>query len=174
MGMDRNIVKIEKYNENWAREYEKEKKILTSLIGNYILNIYHIGSTAIKGISAKPIIDIIVSVEELKFALKFRDILELSGYNFEEGNTNKEYLVIKGTDKNTTHIIHILIEGSERLNNCIIFRDYLNTHIDEMQRYQKLKEGLAKKYMNDRKKYTTSKTKFIQNIISIAKEENYK
>lgn len=83
-----------------------------------------------------------------------------------------EYLVRKGRVDARTCFIHIIEDKSKRYENFIYFKKYLESHPEKIDEYKKLKEELSEKYSNDRKSYTASKNDFIQNIISLSKEEN--
>ena len=165
-------VKLEKYNSVWEDEFSKECKTIKELIGEYIINIEHVGSTSIKGLSAKPIIDIAILLEKLDDALKFSEVLENHGYSFRHDNGEKgEYFVNKKYDDGREYYIHIIEKGSVQYENFILFRNYLINHQEKIREYQSLKEKLAEKYATDRKQYTLFKVDFIKNIIGLAKKE---
>jgi GrpB-like predicted nucleotidyltransferase (UPF0157 family) len=79
IGLKRGTVKLVPYTYKWKEEYEKEEKLLYSVMGKYILDIQHVGSTSIEGLDAKPIIDIAVAVESLDKVECFKDLLENIG-----------------------------------------------------------------------------------------------
>lgn len=172
METNQKTVTLEPYNDNWPSEYLKEYEQLNTLVGTYVLKIEHVGSTAIIGVSAKPIIDIAIAVSQLDDALKFSKILEDNGYIFRYDNGVKsEYFVRKNNGEVNTHFIHIVEEGSKRWNDMIMFRDYLNNHYYKMIEYKELKEALAVKYADDRKSYTAAKNDFILDILKLAQGE---
>ena len=144
---------------------------MAKLIGKVVLNIEHVGSTSIKGISAKPIIDIMVVVENLKKVLDFNNVLEDNGYFLRLDNGINGECFINKKDNNIEYYIHVVEKESDRCNSFILFRDYLNTHPTEWKEYQNLKQRLALEFKNDRKSYTLSKSKFIEKVIMIAKKE---
>jgi len=164
-----NSVVLVKYDNEWKNYYILEKHQLLKLVGKYILNIEHVGSTSIKGLSAKPIIDIMIVVTDLKMALNFSDILEKNGYYFRhDSGVDGEYFINK-KENNIDYYIHVVEKESGRYNNFILFRDYLNTHPNESLKYKSLKERLALDFKNDRKSYTLSKGKYIEKVIMLAK-----
>ena len=172
MGLNKDSVRLENFSTNWKEMYLEEEKKLKELIGDYILSIEHVGSTSIPNLKSKPIIDIAITVNELNDALKFSELLDNNGYEFRYDNgIENEYFVRKGTPDNRTHYIHKVEKNSERLNNLILFRNYMLKHPEEVINYQNLKEHLASIYSDNRKMYTSSKNDYIQNILKLAKEE---
>ena len=171
MGLKVGTVKLEKYNPNWETEFYKEKEILRKIFGDIAIEIEHIGSTSVKGLSAKPIIDIAVALNELENFKKVKEIFQKEPYSVKEDSDDGEILVRKGPEDNRTHFIHVMEVTSNRYKDTIIFRDYLRTHEETLQEYENLKKELAIKCANDRKKYTSSKNEFIKNIIEKAYKE---
>lgn len=166
-------VELEKYNKNWKKMFESEKAALINLLGDNVLEIVHVGSTSIVGLSAKPVIDIMITVNKLSDVEKFKHLFTKElGYDFrDDGGEKGEYLVRKGDENARTHFIHIIEDKSERYENFMYFKEYLEEHKEKIEEYQKLKEELAIKYKDDRKNYTSSKNDFIQNIIKLYKDE---
>ena len=80
MALKRGIVELEDYNSNWEKEYLKEEKLLKEVLKDYIIEIHHIGSTSIKGLKAKPVIDILIVIESLNQIEKIEDILKEYNY----------------------------------------------------------------------------------------------
>ena len=172
MGLKTGTVRIEEYNNNWPKEYEEEKKNLKGIFKDVAITIEHVGSTSIEGLSAKPIIDIAVSVNKLiDFERVRKEFINNKNYSIREENDPGEILVRKGTIENITHFIHVMEYKSDRYRNAIIFRDYLRNNIKDKKEYEILKKELAEKYKNDRKMYTSSKNNFIQEILRKAKKE---
>ena len=171
MGLKMGTVKVEEYNSNWKNEFEQEKKILKEIFKDIAITIEHVGSTSIEGLSAKPIIDIAVSVSKLEDFEQVREyFINSNNYSVKEENSQDEILVRKGTPECITHFIHVMEYESERYKNVILFRDYLRKNVEEKNEYEKLKKELAEKYKDDRKMYTASKNDFIQKILQKAKK----
>jgi len=144
------------YNENFKDIYLEEENILKSLIGNYIKRISHIGSTSIKNIKTKPIVDILI---ETNFSNKdiIKEILLNNNYilmneSIDKISFNKGY-TINGYSDNVFHI-HI-----KKYRDCdeLYFRDYLNDNLPKAKEYEKLKLGLYDKYKPNRDLYTEGK-----------------
>ena len=170
IGLHNEKVKLSRYNPAWEKLYKKEEKILIPIVEKYGLGIEHIGSTAIPGSKAKPIIDIAIGVKNLKDAEKLVKPLKLLGYGCRhDASIEKRYFFTKGNKTYTTYHLHIVKFNSQPWKNQIIFRDYLKKHKEIIKKYNELKEGLAEKYKDDRKKYVAGKDKFIKSVIKEAK-----
>lgn len=167
-------VVLEEYNTDWKKMYKEEEKKLKELLTDNIIEIMHVGSTSIEGLCAKPVIDIMVTVKKLQDVEKFKHLFTNDlGYDFrDDGGEKGEYLVRKGSEDVRTHFIHIIEENSERYENFVYFKKYLELHPEKITEYKELKEELCEKYSDDRKSYTASKNDFIQNIIMSYKKEN--
>ena len=173
MPLKTGTVVLEKYNKNWKFMYKEEETKLKDLLKDNVLEIKHVGSTSIEGLCAKPVIDIMVTVNKLSDVEKFKHLFTKElGYDFrDDGGIKGEYLVRKGTPDARTHFIHIVENKSERYENFIYFKKYLENHPEKIEEYNRLKIYLANKYSNDRKIYTASKHDFIQKVIQLYKEE---
>ncbi len=172
IGLKRGIVELAPYTYEWKEEYNKEEKLLYSVIGKYVLDIQHVGSTSIEGLDAKPIIDIAVAVESLDKVECFKDLLENIGYQY-RGNAGIEgrLMFAKGSEDLRTHYLHIEILNGPIWKNHIYFRDYLRLHKEYIYQYLDLKRDLAEKFRDDRYSYTNEKDKFINMVLEKAKEE---
>lgn len=152
--------------KDWARE---EIENLTALLSGYCPVITHIGSTAIPGIQAKPIVDILVEVSAHADRLSIKPFMEKSGYicmsesesriSFNKGYTPDGY-----ADK----VFHIHFHRTGD-NDEILFRDYLREHPEAAKEYENLKLSLLPQYRNNRDGYTEAKADFVRNIVKLAK-----
>jgi len=173
----REEILIVPYNSEWPSLFEKEAAFLHSKLSkNLVKRIKHFGSTAIPGMSAKPIIDILVEVSSLKETKKkIVPILESEGYEYfwrpTIGNKPPYYawFIKRNSDRKRTHHIHMVKADSELWDRLYI-RDYLREFPDEAKRYNELKKSLSEKYPNNRVEYTKGKTEFIVSITKKAKE----
>lgn len=165
------------YDSRWASYFRKQKKILEETFGDTILAIEHVGSTAIPGMPAKPIIDIDVGVRSLKDIVAMRKKFKALAYEhrpFVRGGTKKELkkqeLFVIGSEAKRTHHIHVAVFDSDYWNNDILFRDYLRAHPARARDYAALKQKLAKKFARNRANYTAGKQSFIAETIRLAKK----
>lgn len=165
---------ITEYDPNWVLLFEQESaQIRAVLDGALITRIEHFGSTAVPGLAAKPIIDLLVGVRSLAEARQVAiPQLERLGYGywFENPNSQRMFFV-KGLSANSsrTHHIH-MVEPNSVLWERLLFRDYLRQHSDEAARYAQLKYYLAQRFSNDREAYTTSKAEYIGSVMQKARQ----
>lgn len=176
-------VSIVPYDPAWVKAFEAEKAhLLACLPGGLVGRIEHFGSTAIPGLSAKPVIDILVevrSLEETKAAVV--PILEAQGYEYfwrpsfgDDVPPFYAWFIKRNPAGARTHHIHMIESGFEMWDR-LYFRDYLIIRPDCALRYEILKLGLVREYPNDRVAYTKGKTQFIAAMTRAAKEyfENF-
>ena len=172
IGLQRKKVKLSSYNLKWKELYKKEQKLIYSAIEKYILDIQHIGSTSIPKAKAKPIIDIAVGVKSFKVGEKCVKSLEKIGYEYKhDAGVKGRHFFVKGKENNRTHYLHIEKLNGRLWREHILFRNYLMNHKEAIEEYNKLKEGLVKKYKDDRDTYTKKKNSFIQKILRKAEKE---
>jgi len=166
------------YDPGWPAMFEKEKlHLLTCLPAGLIRRIEHFGSTAVPGLAAKPIIDMLVEVTSLEETKrKITPVLEEQGYDYfwrpSFGDSEPPFyawFIKRDLEGNRTHHIH-MVEREFECWDRLFFRDYLIEHPETAKEYQDLKTGLAEKYSDNRLAYTTEKKDFIVNITQIAKE----
>lgn len=158
-------------NNKWGSWYKEEKKYIMSFLHNKDLKIHHIGSTAIKNIWAKPIIDILIEIPENISMEQIKRELTGNGYicMSEEENRksfNKGY-TSEGFAEKVFHV-HLRYFGD---NSEIYFRDYMNNNPALAKEYEKLKLSLWKKYEHDRDAYTDAKSDFVRKYTECAKKE---
>jgi len=167
LGLKRGKVKLSPHNPKWTGFFEKEKKILQKSLGKTIIDIQHVGSTAIPGIPAKPIIDIAVAVPGLgrKEPEKYIESLKKVGYEYRGEDRPREHLFVKGGEEKRICYLHMVKFNSKAWKNYLLFRDYLRAHKKVAAEYGKLKLELAKKFSDNRKSYTAGKDKFIQKVL---------
>lgn len=174
-GLGRKKVRLLSYSPEWKKLYKKEEKLLRSAIGEYVLDIQHVGSTSIPGCKAKPIIDIAVGVKSLKAGEKCIKPLERLGYEYKHAAGIKgRHFFAKGSEMYRTHYIHIEKINGKLWKNHILFRDYLCSHKAVVKEYNKLKEKLAKKYKDDRDTYTIKKEPFMKKVMKRIEREGFK
>jgi GrpB-like predicted nucleotidyltransferase (UPF0157 family) len=166
-------IEIVPYDKNWKELYEIERKLLESIFGKIILDIQHFGSTSIPGLSAKPIIDIMIIVDDINEIDKYNEVMEDNGYVIrgENGVPGRRYFIrIKsGKSENHTHHIHIYQKNNIYTSEYIIFRDYLKIDKEALKMYESVKKDLAIKYRYSPAEYTNGKTECVNRIIEKAR-----
>lgn len=168
LGLRRGTVAVEPHDRQWEVNAQQTIAQLREILGDTAVDIQHIGSTSIKDICAKPIIDIVVGVRDFNDILGLNGVLEDYGFIFRGQDVPAQYLYVCGDEDSRTHHIHTVIYDSEAWNNYINMRDYLNCHKAEAQAYSKLKEKLARQYPDDRNRYTELKSGLIAEILKKA------
>jgi len=170
IGLKREIVEIVSYQNEWTTIYKETKTAIEKALDNIHFEIEHIGSTSINNMVAKPIIDIAIGLENLTEKAIQTVITELEKIGFIFRNNEGEnggYLFIKfKLEDVVTHHIHVVELNDQQWKNYIQFRNTLRMNAQLVSEYKKLKRGLAKKYPNNRLKYTNGKNEFIKNVIT--------
>jgi GrpB-like predicted nucleotidyltransferase (UPF0157 family) len=170
-------VSISDYDPLWPMTFEEEAAFLRKALSpDLVTRIEHFGSTAVPGLSAKPIIDVLVEVTSLERARKVAvPILQARGYEYFwrpiRGDDPPCYawFIRRNAAGVRTHHIH-MVEHDSELWDRVYFRDYLRTFRDEAIRYDKLKRSLAGTFPRDRVGYTEKKTEYITAVTQKAKE----
>lgn len=150
----------------WPARFEEERAALEAAIGAWVTGgIHHVGSTAVPGLDAKPIIDILVGVRDLDESRAcFEPLAELC-YLYATYLTDAMHWFCKPEPARRTHHLHLIPTGSERYRQELSFRDRLRTDPKAAQEYASLKHSLAGKFREDREAYTNAKEKFIQTVV---------
>ena len=157
------------YDPSWPTKFESEKTLIEKTLGSWIVGgVHHVGSTAVPGLSAKPVIDIMVGVKNLEEAKPCIELLEKIHYMYFPYRPEIMHWFCKPSMEHRTHHLHMMEEGSRAWKERLAFRDYLRLHADVRDAYQKLKISLAEKFRDDRESYTDSKTEFVRTIVARA------
>lgn len=167
IGLKRGTVKLMTHDKNWSKLFEQEKKRVSDKARDILIDIQHIGSTAIPGIKAKPLIDILAGTARLKDGEKLIKPLNALGYKFYR-KSGHEIFFAKGPDAKRTHYLHVVRHRGMKWKKDIFFRDYLRSHPIEAKKYEALKIKLAEKSMGTRGAYTKGKDVFIKRVLSLA------
>ncbi len=166
---DKRRLGVVSYNPNWKDMYKEESEKIKNVLSNIIIDIHHIGSTAIPGIKAKPVIDILVEAKDIEGVDQYNHKMKEFGYEaMGEYGIPKRRFFRRGGNKRTHHV-HIFQVGNEEIERHINFKEYLISHPDKGQEYSKLKEKLVNKYTYDVENYTNGKSDFIKEIDKKAK-----
>ena len=177
VGLERHVVRLAAHNAAWAERYREERARLAAALGGATevsgaaLDIQHVGSTAVPGLHAKPILDIAIAVESFEAAQATVAPLEALGYIYrgENGIPRRHYFVLRTPDGETTLVhVHMLELQSAEWENHLLVRDYLRAHPDAVAAYQALKVRLVEQYRHDRLAYTEGKAAFIGQILERA------
>lgn len=158
-------VRLVPHDPSWVPRFRQEADLLQATIGKWITGgIHHIGSTAVAGLHAKPIIDIAVGVESLEASRPCIDLLGDIEYLYSPYRGEVMHWFCKPDPARRTHHLHLIPTGSPRLEDEIVFRDYLRTHPARAAEYGDLKRRLAIEHTEDREAYTAAKAAFIESV----------
>ncbi|MES1025410.1 GrpB family protein [Gloeocapsa sp. BRSZ] len=157
-------VEVVPHNPQWQDAFVKEKQYILQALGNNVVAIHHIGSTAIPHIYAKPIIDLLVEVKEIAKTDQCNLSMVALGYEAmgEFGIPSRRYFRKNNAAGIRTHHVHTFEVGEPEVEKHLAFRDYMIAHLEDAQEYSKLKRELARKYPYDIDSYMDGKHGFIQ------------
>jgi len=158
-------VEIAEYDPAWPALYERERDLIAGALDDLVVAIEHVGSTAVSGLGAKPIIDMMIGVRALVDGERCVRRLEELGYEYkgEFGIPGRLYFrkIVEGKRR---YQIHMVEAGSDFWERHLLFRDYLREHPEEAHDYYELKVRLAAEFGTDREGYTEAKTEFIRSM----------
>ena len=163
-------VKVVPHDPNSSKLFKLEADKIAVILGQEVIAVHHIGSTAIPNISAKPLIDILVEVHDIEKIDEFdEEMIKLSYQPQGEFGIPRRRFFIKGDDSTRTHHVHIFQTGDSEIERHLSFRDYMMAHPEEAQAYSRLKEELARRFPEDIESYMEGKDGFIKEIDRKAK-----
>jgi GrpB-like predicted nucleotidyltransferase (UPF0157 family) len=167
IGLKRGTVQVVTYHADWHNLFEQERRALHQHIGHLVLDIQHVGSTAVSGLDAKPILDIAVAVASVAMIPQCRQPLWALGY-LDRGDDGSDggYLFVKESAPDVrTHHLHMVARDDPQWRNYLRFRDILRADETLRTRYANLKKALQEKFSQDRQAYTAAKHAFIRGIL---------
>ena len=166
IGLRRFTVLVVEHQPDWADLYAKERDVIRRQAGELVCDVQHVGSTAVPGLPAKPILDIAVAVESHTAVSDVVGALVGIGY-LDRGPRDGGYLLVKESapDIRTVHL-HISLVTDDDWRECLCFRDLLSRDENLRQRYAQLKRKLAGQFPNDREAYSAGKSEFIKTVIA--------
>ena len=156
-------IRLSEYDQNWVQMFEDEAKILKEIFGEEIIRFEHFGSTSVPGMKAKPVIDMMCLVKDIRNIDTFNEQMRLLGYDVAgEWGIQDRRLFRKGGE-NRTHHIHVYQYDNPQIERHLIFRDYLRTHPKEVEHYRSFKEELAERY-DETAFYSKAKKPFVEKM----------
>lgn len=162
-------VEIAPYDPAWPQLFIEEAERLGQGLAAWLAGpIEHIGSTAVPGLAAKPVIDIMAGVTSLEESREAIGAANGMGYCYAPYQADIEHWFCKPSFAFRTHHLHLIPVGSQQWVRPIAFRNYLRIHSDVAAEYEALKRRLAVEYRLDREAYTAAKRPFIERITSLA------
>ena len=158
---------LEEYDPSWPAKFALEKEHLLSLIGQWNCgSVEHIGSTAVPGMVAKPVIDVMFGVETLKASQAAIAVLVENGYEYWPYKTEVMHWFCRPSNAFRTHHLHLVPFESPLWKERISFRNILRANKSVSEEYIALKRELAREYRDDREAYTDKKWPFIKQTLA--------
>lgn len=162
-------VQLQAHDPVWARHFDSEATRLQALAPGTFLAIEHIGSTAVAGLPAKPVIDILAGVPSLEDVDALIERLCANGYTtsteFNATLADRKWLM-RWRDGHRTHHLHIVVFDGVQWHDRLAFRDALRHDPGLAERYAALKADLATRHRSDREAYTEAKGEFVRAVVS--------
>lgn len=171
-GVKRYKVELRTHSSAWKSEFLETKEKIEGSVPGKIIDIQHVGSTAIPSISAKPILDIAILMKCID-GEAIEKLVSL-GYDYRgprEDNENYHLFVLRGDGEISLHHLHCYDEPGKGFEQLVAFRDYLNANPECAYSYNELKKKLAEIYKDNRAMYTSGKAEFIKSVYDSIDEE---
>lgn len=164
-------VEVVDYDPSWPAQFQAEAEILRRALARWLLGpVEHIGSTAVPGLCAKPVLDIMAAVATLDSSRPAIVAASELGYCYAPYQVELEHWFCKPSPAVRTHHLHLIPVGTPQWLRPIAFRDYLRGHPDVAAEYGMLKQQLARAHRLDREAYTQAKRPFIDRVTDVALE----
>jgi len=166
-GAEKREIKVEDYDPDWPKKFEQHAKRIADALDSAALRVEHIGSTSVPGLAAKPIIDILVVVQDSADESTYLPRLEAAGYvlRVREPDWN-EHRMLRTLEKDVH--VHVYSVGCPEIERNLTFRDRLRRNSDDRSRYERTKRELAAKEWPDMNAYAEAKTEVVESIIAAA------
>lgn len=162
-------IELSDYDSSWPTQFSAERQLLLAAIGPWLVGpIEHIGSTAVPGLRAKPVIDIMAGVASLPAARDAIPVLAALQYQYWPYKVELMHWFCKPSDDHRTHHLHLVPVHSDLWRARLAFRDRLRSDATARADYVALKDQLADRHHDDREAYTDGKTEFVQRIVAEA------
>jgi GrpB-like predicted nucleotidyltransferase (UPF0157 family) len=163
-------VELVPHQDEWSDRYAEEADRLQALFGEHVIAMYHAGSTSIPGIKAKPVIDLVIAIDNINIVESYNRGMSTLGYVAvgEFGIPGRRFFR-RDVNGERTHNVHIFQYDHPEIARMIAFRDYLRDHPDEAKQYELLKEDLARQFPYDTTIYARGKSSYVEGVIRKAR-----
>lgn len=158
-------IEVVPYDPTWPARFAEEAARLTPIFGENLVTLHHIGSTAVPGLHAKPIIDMLPEVYSLEKVEAVNDAMLAAGYEVkgENGIPGRRYFR-KGGDLHRSHHVHVFAQGNPEIARHVNFCAYLRAHPVAAQHYGDLKQALAEQHPHEIVAYLNGKSALIAEL----------
>jgi GrpB-like predicted nucleotidyltransferase (UPF0157 family) len=171
-------IALAEYDPAWPSTFEAEAARFAAFFPEgYIRGVEHVGSTAVPGLAAKPVVDILAFMDDFSLVQRTVPALEAAGYDYffrpAFGDESPQYpwLIARHSSGHRVEHIHIALVGDDSQSERVLFRDRLRSHSEVARSYAALKRELAARFGDDREAYTSAKTAFITRETALASAE---
>jgi len=166
LGLEPGTVRLREYTPRWAELYTIEAAELRAALGALALDVQHVGSTAVPGLVAKPVLDIAVAIPAHAQVPRCATSLARLGYQYAYwADLDNDYTFEKGVER--THHVHLVELESRQWVDYLRFRDALRSNSRLAREYERTKLALGARFCSDRAAYTRAKADFIRHVLSI-------
>ena len=165
--MKRNTVRVVEYDPAWGAHFEAEAAAIRHCAGALVLDLQHIGSTAVPGLAAKPILDLAMAVRCSDDVVKVATLLTAAGYS-DRGDQGRKggYLLVRYSEPEVSAVhLHIVPQTDSQWRAFLDFRDLLRRNAGVREEYAEVKRRLATRFPHDRKQYTACKDAFVARVL---------
>ena len=160
-------VRLVEYDPAWPALFERENERIRSILGDRVLLLEHAGSTSVPGLAAKPHIDMVLVVPDSSDEAAYVPDLEAGGYVLRIREPDWfEHRMFKGPDTNVN--LHVYTDGCEEVGRMLLFRDWLRSHPDDRDLYERTKRELAARHWRYVQNYADAKTAVVREIMARA------
>ena len=172
LGLKRGEVRLVPHQAEWDACFTEEKRHLTNLLADTVIQIEHIGSTAVPDLPAKPIIDIAIAVRSIEDIAHWSATLVSDGYiYFGDREGRGDHFFAKGPEDCRSFYLHVVPRESSRWSDYLRFRDVLRDDVAIREEYAQLKTSLCDAHSRDRAAYTSAKDGLIRRVLNDAQQD---
>lgn len=170
--MDETPITIAEYDPEWVTRFEEERERVLKVLSDYTARIEHVGSTSVRGLGAKPIIDITAVVTDIDGL--WSDIDKLAaGFGYGLSHVPGDWLLVQRTDDTgQMYNLHLIRESSDQWRSDLLFREYLRANPGVRDEYETVKREAATSHPNDIDAYNQAKADFCQSVVERARDDD--
>ena len=161
-------IEICDYDDEWPQRFERERRRIEAALGDRALQIEHVGSTSVPGLAAKPIVDIVLVVEDTTDESAYVPALEAAGYVLRIREPDWfEHRMFRERETNVN--LHVLSRGCEEVDKMLLFRNWLRENDADRELYERTKRELAQRNWKFGQEYANAKTAVVEEIVARAR-----